>query len=129
MWMLWKMRFWNCEFCQKCDFEIVNFVKKCDFENVNFVKNATFKMWFLWKMRFSKCEFLDKLCDFCLIVWYLANFTSEAMSSIWAMEISWLGSVYSSLHSRVSNVNSLLNWMAGGSQSQGSAPVNRPKFK
>ena len=50
MWILWKMRFWKCEFIQKWDFQ-----------NVNFVKNEIFKMWILWKMRFSKYEFLDKL--------------------------------------------------------------------
>jgi len=27
MWILWKMIFWNCEFCEKWYFEIVNFVK------------------------------------------------------------------------------------------------------
>ena len=39
MWILWKMRLWNCEF-----FEI------WDFENVNFVKNEDLEMWILWKM-------------------------------------------------------------------------------
>ena len=39
MWILWKMRFWYCEFCEK----------------------KTFKMWILSKMRFSNHEFLDKL--------------------------------------------------------------------
>ena len=43
MWILWKMRFWKCEFC----------------ENVNFGK-----MWILGKVRFSKCEFLEKLWIF-----------------------------------------------------------------
>ena len=27
MWILWKMWFWKCEFCEKWDFENVNFVK------------------------------------------------------------------------------------------------------
>ena len=36
LWILWKMRLWNCEFCQKWDFEIVNFVK-----------NKTLEMWIL----------------------------------------------------------------------------------
>ena len=27
MWILWKMRFWKCEFCENLDFENVNFVK------------------------------------------------------------------------------------------------------
>ena len=53
MWILWKMRFWKCEFCQKCEFE-----------NVNFVKNENLKMWIFSKMRFWKCEFLDKMWIF-----------------------------------------------------------------
>ena len=44
------MRFWNCEFCEKWDFQ-----------NVNLVKNENLKMWILWKMMFSKGEFSDKL--------------------------------------------------------------------
>ena len=40
MWILWKMRLWNCEFCE----------------------NEALKLWILWKkMRFWKCNFLDKL--------------------------------------------------------------------
>ena len=35
MWILWKMRFWKGEFCEKWDFE-----------NVNCVKYENFKMWF-----------------------------------------------------------------------------------
>ena len=27
IWILWKMRLWNCEFCEKWDFENVNFMK------------------------------------------------------------------------------------------------------
>ena len=49
MWILWKMRLWKCEFCQKWDFE-----------NVNFVKNETLKLWILSKMRLCKCEFCQK---------------------------------------------------------------------
>ena len=37
MWILWKMRIWKCEFCEKWDFEIVIFVK-----------NKILKMWILW---------------------------------------------------------------------------------
>ena len=36
LWILWKMIFSECEFCQKWYFQ-----------NVNFVKNETFKMWIL----------------------------------------------------------------------------------
>ena len=78
------MRFSNCEFCQKCDFQNVNFVKnvifkmwiltkmrlwKCefcqkwDFEIVNFVKSVTLKLWIFWKMSLWNCEFCQK-CDF-----------------------------------------------------------------
>ena len=27
MWILWIMRLWNCEFCEKWDFEIVIFIE------------------------------------------------------------------------------------------------------
>ena len=70
MWILWKMIFWKCEFCEKWGFEIVNFCVKRDFEIVNFVKNEiskmcfvkneTLKMWILWKMRLWNCEFCEK---------------------------------------------------------------------
>ena len=48
MWILWKMRFQKCEFCEKWHFTIVNFVK-----------NEVSKMWILWKMRFQKGEFCE----------------------------------------------------------------------
>ena len=53
MCILWKIRLWKCEFCEKWDFE-----------NVNFAKNEILKLWISWKVRFSKCEFSDK-SDFC----------------------------------------------------------------
>ena len=46
LWYLWQMRLWNCDFCDKWDFEIVNFVT-----------NETLKLWILWKMRLWNCEF------------------------------------------------------------------------
>ena len=58
MWILWKMRLWNCGFCEKWVFE-----------KVNFVKNEILKLWILWKMTFSKCEFLDRLRIFAS-VWF-----------------------------------------------------------
>ena len=68
--ILWKMRIWNCEFCEKWDFEVVNFLKnenlKCEFcqkwqlENVNFVKNETLKLWILSKMILWNGEFCVK---------------------------------------------------------------------
>ena len=71
LWILWKMRFWKCAFCEKWGFENMNFVKNenlkmwilwtREFENVIFVKNVTLKMWILSNMIFSKCEFSDKL--------------------------------------------------------------------
>ena len=51
-WILWKMRFQNCEFCEKWDFR-----------SVNFVKNEMSEMWILWKMRLQKGEFC-KNCEF-----------------------------------------------------------------
>ena len=45
MWILWKMRLWKCEFCEKWDFKNVNFVKNWDFKNVNFGKNDISGMW------------------------------------------------------------------------------------
>ena len=50
MQILWIMRLWKCEFCEKWDFEIVDFVK-----------NETLKMRILSKSEILKCEFLDKL--------------------------------------------------------------------
>ena len=38
MWILWKIRFQKCEFCEKWDFE-----------NVNFAKNKNLSMYILWK--------------------------------------------------------------------------------
>ena len=38
MWIMWKMRFWKCEFCEKWDL----------------------KIWIMWKMRFWKCDFCEK---------------------------------------------------------------------
>ena len=49
MWILWKVRLWKCEFCEKWDLE-----------NVNYVKNENLKLWILSKMRFWKCEFCEK---------------------------------------------------------------------
>ena len=54
LWILWKIRFWNSEFCQKWDLENVNLVKiklrlwnwvscqKWDFQYVNFWINCGF---------------------------------------------------------------------------------------
>ena len=90
MWILWKISFWKCEFCQKWDFENVNFVKnetlklwilwkvrlwKCefcekwDFETVNFVKNDILKLWISWKMRFWKCESVENETLTLWILW------------------------------------------------------------
>ena len=49
LWILSNTRLWNCEFCQKWDFE-----------NVNFVKNDISKMWILSKMRLWNFEFCQK---------------------------------------------------------------------
>ena len=45
------MRLWNCEFCEKWDFEKCEFCEKWDFEIVNFVKNETLQnvnFWINW---------------------------------------------------------------------------------
>ena len=50
MWILCKLRFFKCEFCEKWDFENCEFRQNWDFLNVNFVKIGIFQMWFLDKM-------------------------------------------------------------------------------
>ena len=49
VWILWKLWFRKCEFCEKWDFI-----------NVNFVKIEILEMRILWKLRFQKCEFCEK---------------------------------------------------------------------
>ena len=51
MWILWKLRFWKCEFCENYFFENVNLSKKCKFRNVILVKIGNIEMWILPKMR------------------------------------------------------------------------------
>ena len=72
MWILWKMRFWNCEFWEKWGFEItivkneilkLRFLRKMSFCNVIFVKIAILKIRFQWKMSFCNVIFV-KNCDF-----------------------------------------------------------------
>ena len=63
MWILWKMRFSRCYFCEKWDFQDKIFVKNEIFQNAIFVKNWLLKCDFLWKMRFWKCDFSGS--DFC----------------------------------------------------------------
>ena len=86
MWILWKRRLCEREFCLKWYFQNVNFVEnetlrmrflskmrlwKCefcqkwDFGNVNFVKCEIFKMWTLSKMGFWKYGFYAN--------WYFQN--------------------------------------------------------
>ena len=54
------MQFWQCDFCQKCDFENVNFAKKYDFENVNFLKYMILNMWIFG----SKVDFCPSVQSF-----------------------------------------------------------------
>ena len=78
MWILWKLRFWKCDFCKKkkCDWKFAilkmwilwklwfwkcYFCEKCDFENVNFANNAILKQCISWIIWFLICEFLDKM--------------------------------------------------------------------
>ena len=88
MWILWKKRLWNCEFCEQWDFQ-----------NVNFLKNVTLKMWILSILRFWKCEFCEKWdferCEFCekwdfekcefREKWYFqnANFVRNEIFKMW----------------------------------------------
>ena len=53
MWILWKMRPWKCEFCEKWDFQ----------------------MWILWRIRLWKCEFL------CVHSWLVRNKRNERHSA------------------------------------------------
>ena len=50
IWILWKMRFWNCEFCERWDFK-----------NVNFVKSGILKLWILSKSEILKMEISPKI--------------------------------------------------------------------
>ena len=70
MWILWTMRHWNCEFCEKWDFE-----------NVNFVKNEILKLWILWKMRFWNCEFCEiwdfEIVNFVILIDFFISFLQK----------------------------------------------------
>ena len=100
MWILWKMRFQKCEFCEKQDFKNVNLVKnetlkmwilwkmrlwKCkfcvkwDFRNVNFVKNVIIERWILWKIRLWKCELSEKY------VFENVNFVNNESFKMWIL--------------------------------------------
>ena len=94
MWILWKMRFWKCELCEKWDFEYVNFVKneisKCefcekwDFEKVNFVKK-----WYSHNVNF----------------WWITDFCSSLFQvSIYLVQITCMSIVHKKMHSKVNVV-------------------------
>ena len=57
--ILWKMRFQNCEFCEKWDFRNVNFVKN-EISEMWILWNEISEIWILWKLIFQKCEFFEK---------------------------------------------------------------------
>ena len=61
MWMLWKMRFWKCNF---------------------FLKNETLKMWILWKMRLWKCEFWENETLKLWIFGWFADFCHSVITMI-----------------------------------------------
>ena len=74
MWILWKIRLWNCKLCEKWDFKNVNFViieisKTRILWKLGFLKSDFLKMWIFQKMRNWKCEFCEKMrlwkCEFC----------------------------------------------------------------
>ena len=85
MWILWKMRLWQCEFCEKWDFanvENVNCVKNWDFKSVNFVKNEIFKVWIFEDF----CPSVrDSLCS--NIAYYVVNMWHFPRKDIWIF--SW----------------------------------------
>ena len=58
MYILWKMIFLKCEFCEKWDFR-----------NVNFVKIEISELWILWKMIFQNGEFCKNWDFQCLNFW------------------------------------------------------------
>ena len=68
MWILWKLRFCKCEFCEKCEFE-----------NVNFVKIEIFKLRYLDKMWI--------LGPLCCPWWelYLMTMRMMMMGEIWSL--------------------------------------------
>ena len=64
MWILWKMRLWNCEFCQKWRYDKCGFCQKWGFQNVNFRMNLGFLPqcaisyfigWIGWNWDWSTC--------------------------------------------------------------------------
>ena len=95
MWILWKLRFQNGEFCENWDFRNVNFEKNeiserwimwkmrfqksefCenwDFRNVNFVKIEIPEMWIVWKMRFLKIIYKSRIWSgFILMIFFLIS--------------------------------------------------------
>ena len=85
MWILWEMRFWNCEFCEKWDFR-----------NMNFEKNEISEIWILrkWDLRkvnflklgFSMCQFLDKMW-ISAPVWN-CNLSSLISTGIWTRVVT-----------------------------------------
>ena len=60
MWILWKMRFQNCEFCEKWDFRKVK------------------------KLGFSICEFLDKMWIFAPVCTFEVYMCSTQCVQLWA---------------------------------------------
>ena len=72
MWILWKMRDWKCEFCEKMRLWNCEFCEKWDVENVNFVKNEIFKLWILSKMKlfhWGKCHSIEKRSAHLMLMW------------------------------------------------------------
>ena len=75
-WILWKMRFWKCEFCEKWDFKIVNFGK---------IEN--FKMWFLDKMRIFATVYWDTFPSLFLESKNIGKYWTTVQSSAWKEEL------------------------------------------
>ena len=81
MWILWKGTFWNCEFCEKEDFE-----------NVNFVKREILKMWIF--------GYIENFW-FCSVYYYpttVADFLVDGGATFWILQqviiFSGMGSVW-----------------------------------
>ena len=99
MWILSKLRFWKCEFCQKWDFENVNFwmnwgfLPQCDIRKypwlialrksnkflAKFGKNHE-SLWTLWRNPFFSVWIVV------LVVWHMVMDHGSESSIIWCLK-------------------------------------------
>ena len=90
MWILFQIRFQNCEFCEKWDFRSVNFVKNVISEMWILWKIEISEMWILWKSRFQKCKFCEKCTLKMWILWKkwgfeIVNFVKNEILKMWIL--------------------------------------------